>query len=109
MKKTLIIIIACAFVAAVVVLGVSRTRSTPTSTTITRSGTITCLPHKNNHQPHTLECAIGLKSAGSFYGLRNLPAHFMNSQAPITVTGTLSQPENDTYDTAGVIDIDTIR
>lgn len=75
-------------------------------------GKIVCLPHKNPSEPHTLECATGLKAEnGKHYALKNMSekdsAKAMESfEKRVEVDGELTPPaQNEKYDIVGNIEV----
>jgi hypothetical protein len=105
----------------------SASNSTTTTTTVTTShvlipaagtvsitGTMTCLPHKNTTGPQTLECAFGLKDAqGNYYALRDTDPNYKNvagadGNSQVTVHGTFTLGTNPTYNIVGTIDVTSI-
>lgn len=82
----------------------------PSSTIVTRTGELTCLPHKVHGGPETLECAIGLKGDDAhYYALKNLNSQGMQQNKKLRVTGTLEQPStNQIYDITGVISVTAV-
>lgn len=87
--------------------------ATPNETeqTVTKSGKLVCLPHKNPDQPHTLECAIGLHATDSkYYGLKNIPDPTTPVETEVEVTGVLRPAgANERYDITGTIDIAKLK
>lgn len=83
----------------------------PTGNTIIMQGMIACLPHKNSDQPHTLECATGLRTdANLYYGLKNLPLELSGTDKKIEVQGIIEQPPaSNIYDTKGIINVTAAR
>lgn len=91
----------------------------PSSESLTISGEIACLPKKGSG-PHTMECAIGVKSSDNkYYGLKNLDKHdpehtFSSTGQHVKVTGTFQAGEvsgigSGTYDAVGTIDVTDIK
>lgn len=82
---------------------------------VTTSGTILCLPHKNQQGPQTMECAYGLKAAnGTYYGLTDSdPAYKNISGIPmnqkVEVTGVINLTTSSIYDTIGNITVQSIK
>ena len=79
---------------------------------VTIKGELVCLPHKDMQSPHTMECALGLKSTGgAYYGLRNAGQGEAGSlsavptNAAVEVSGTLVEEESDIYQMAGTITV----
>ena len=81
-----------------------------TQNTVTLEGHQACLPHKNPDQPHTLECAAGLKVGDVYYTLKyngNSPGQL--AEGTVVVTGIYSAPvSNDRYDTVGTLEVKSI-
>ena len=77
--------------------------------TVTITGVVVCLPHKDTSGPQTLECAFSVKDkTGSYYGLRDESHRFMASiqtGKTITVTGVLRSDPKGIYDIKGIIEI----
>jgi len=82
----------------------------PEKQSVTITGEIVCLPHKNTKDGITLECAYGLEdSKGIYYGIRDTSAEELPSVTigdTITVQGTLVPYSESQYDIAGVIEAD---
>lgn len=75
----------------------------------TKTGVITCLPHKGDG-PHTMECAFGLKADdGKHYGLRYLwevAPGMTETNVRVSISGVFSPaPSDEKYDIAGYIDV----
>ncbi len=63
----------------------------PTPSEIMLDGEYTCLPVKNPDEPHTLECALGIKTdSGDYYALDTSSLQFGNAGAD-TPTGSKIQ------------------
>lgn len=80
---------------------------------ITVSGELVCLPHRDSVGPQTLECAYGLRqtSSGLYYSLSDPAMIFLNRLSAnhlITVTGYLTTPGSDKYDTVGMITVSSL-
>ncbi len=83
----------------------------PKKEAVSVEGEVVCLPHKDNNTQHTLECAVGIKTAEEkHYGLST-----NDSTSPLTmgvgkkakVNGTL-EPAGDTkYDIKGIIAVES--
>lgn len=77
--------------------------------TITIEGMVTCLPHKNSDGPTTLECAVGLKSDETYYGLSGAAnselASAAGSEKKVKVHGTFQEQSSDKYTMKGVITV----
>jgi hypothetical protein len=80
--------------------------------TVTVTGVVVCLPHKDTSGPQTLECAFGVKDkTGSYYGLRDESHRFMASiqtGKTITVTGVLRSDPKTIYDIKEIIEIQSL-
>ena len=78
---------------------------------VTISGTPICLPHKDTHNPVTLECAAGLKGDdGRNYALTNAPVDLLEQDfgKRVLVKGVLVTPlPSEIYTIAGTIDVQT--
>lgn len=82
---------------------------------VTISGTILCLPHKNQTGPQTMECAYGLKADNNtYYGLidsdptyKNISSIPMNKK--VEVTGIINLTTNSIYDTIGTLTVQSIK
>lgn len=75
-------------------------------TSITRSGTITCLPHKNTEGPHTMECAMGIREEnGKYYGISSTPYDNALNEVgrKVKVTGTFKEETRMQYTSEGII------
>jgi len=90
----------------------TTTTAPPASgTTITVTGKIVCLPHKDTTGPQTLECAFGLQTdAGTYYALSDTSQQptgiaGMAGAARVEVTGTLAPHANSRYQDVGVISV----
>lgn len=97
-------------------------RVTPSSSPapITLSGTYTCLPKKDTGDPVTLECGLGLQTAGGYYALDMSTLEsdrypLLTGNESLTVSGIFYPPEYissdrmmSTYDVLGVIIVETI-
>lgn len=90
--------------------GRSFTREiTPQSVTVT--GQLTCLPHNDTSGPQTLECAFGIRSGETYYGINDPEMKYVTSLATgttVTVTGTLTAAPDSTYDIQGIIEIQAL-
>lgn len=79
--------------------------------TVEISGTVICLEHKNPDQPHTLECATGLKAEnGQTYQLKDGDsklAGLAGSDTRVKVQGRLSEVPSETYQSAGELTADS--
>jgi hypothetical protein len=96
----------------IIVFAFLLVRNTPrlqsSSGTVSLVGETVCLPHKNKTGVHTLECAIGLQtSSGDFYGLANSSPSLYETNRMVSVRGVLGQDTNNTYDTKGVITVES--
>jgi len=80
--------------------------------TVTITGVVVCLPHKDTSGPQTLECAFGIKDkTGIYYGLRDENHRFMASiqtGKTVTVTGILRTDPKTIYDIKGIIEIQSL-
>lgn len=81
-----------------------------TQNIVTLEGKLACLPHKNADQPHTLECASGLKVNDTFYALKYDNTEIQRpTEGDVTVIGVYSPPVNDDrYDTAGTLEVKSV-
>lgn len=76
-------------------------------------GTVACLP-KKGEGPHTMECAYGLKTDSTYYGLKKIPDRVLKNGLlqkgkDVTVQGTvLKSDSTSTYKIAAVIKVDSI-
>ncbi len=72
-------------------------------------GRIICLAHKDAEGPHTLECAIGLRTTdGKSYALRDADSKLVSaagSDKTVRVTGTLESQPSDKYQSEGTIKV----
>jgi hypothetical protein len=71
-------------------------------------GQTVCLPHKNTEGPHTMECAIGLKTNdGKYYGLGTDPydSAMSTTNRQIRVNGTLKTSSDSKYQSEGTITV----
>ena len=71
--------------------GRSFTKDISQSGSTTFEGRVVCLPHHDMDSPHTLECAIGLQTAGSDKRVR--------------IEGTLKEEASTTYQSIGTITV----
>lgn len=84
------------------------------SATVTMSGEVICLPHKDTSGPQTLECAFGLQDeSGNAYALSDPTMQFIPSLPTgqqISVTGQLNTTPrpNEKYAIVGVVEIHSI-
>ena len=67
---------------------------------VTLEGVAVCLPHKNTNGPHTLECAVGIKTDdGTYYGVSGDTSHQLASEAGsnrrVKISGNI-EPSTDT-------------
>lgn len=89
--------------------GKTFTQETDTETSFT--GTVVCLPHRNNAGPHTLECVTGLKTdEGKYYALHTgTPeqelAATAGSDKKVRVNGSLAHDHSTVYQTEGTIHV----
>lgn len=72
---------------------------------MTFEGQAVCLPPKNATEPHTMECAVGLKtSGGKYYAVKNKDiSSNMGTNTTVKVTGVLETPGDSKYDIVGTI------
>lgn len=119
MKKKIVALIAiitasAAIIAAILLLQPQSTQE-PQGKAVKVTGTIACLPHKGaaDGRPHTLECAIGIKTTDNkFYALEELPEKYLVGNQTITIEGTIDQTNAanyNKYDIAGVIKIQKVQ
>jgi hypothetical protein len=88
----------------------SAQKDEPSPTIATYEGSVVCLPHKNPDEPHTLECAVGLKAAnGNYYGLSGTTSSGLSTatgdQKTVKITGELQEIASDKYQMAGIISV----
>jgi hypothetical protein len=79
-----------------------------TKTTTTITGTTVCLPHKNVDGPHTMECALGIKTDdGTYYSIGTDPYDVKLSETDrkVEVTGTLKTDNESKYNSRGTITV----
>jgi hypothetical protein len=91
--------------------GRSFTNTTGESSTYT--GTIVCLPHKDNSGPITLECAYGLQTTdGKYHALRSLVESTLifsvDTGRQARVTGTVVSTPDSNYDIVDTIEVESI-
>lgn len=86
--------------------------SSQTVSSVTITGTPTCLPHKDTSGPTTLECAIGLKGDdGRYYALVDAPANLWGEDfsKQVKVHGLLSEPDkNSQYAISGSLTVTSV-
>lgn len=79
---------------------------------ISLTGTIVCLPHKNPEGPQTTECVFGLQTEnGAYYGLKDEDGEELIGIVDgdtVTVTGVLINAEKSEYAIVGTIDLDSL-
>ncbi len=79
---------------------------------MTLEGTVACLPHADSEGPQTLECAIGLQTGETYYGLDKLSSDALTTYRAgsiIRVTGIYQPaPENSVYAISGTIEVTEI-
>lgn len=77
---------------------------------VTVTGTISCLPHKDEQAIHTEVCLYGLKVNNAYYGLANVKnGETLADGRTVTVTGELKPPvASETYDVVGVITVSSL-
>lgn len=110
-------IILATVLAVVIVFFVSGTIMAPESPQfsdgdeISLEGSLTCLPHKNQDGPQTMECAIGfIDTDGNYYGVRDTTpeqSFIMGIEhgKEIKIGGIFKAESSDTYQQEGVIEI----
>lgn len=115
------VVIATVAIFAVVAFIVTRGSSAPSVSMEKRGdesivkGLAVCLPHKDTEGPQTMECAIGIKdSQGIYYSLNDTNNAYLNVGQIQTgkryqVTGMIEERADATYDTAGIIRINTVK
>lgn len=80
--------------------GRTFTQTTNEGTVASLEGVTVCLPHKNMDAPHTMECAMGLKTDdGKYYGLGTDPydASLSVVNRRVRVSGTLRSVTDSKY------------
>jgi hypothetical protein len=120
---TFLIIIA----AVVIGLGGKRNQSKPSQVqpaspkqveptdgqTVTKTGTLSCLEHKDTSGPQTNECAFGLKQDdGTAYGLGSDDPMLIGSLPTgqqVEVTGKLTPATPSKYATSGTIQVQSVK
>lgn len=79
---------------------------------ITVTGESVCLPHKEQGEFQTLECAYGIKATnGNYYGLRDPEMKYMSSLATgetVTVSGIITSAPETNYDIVGIIEVQSL-
>lgn len=81
---------------------------------VSLKGELTCLPHRDQSGPQTLECAYGFKDeAGAYYALRDTdPGQSVVGGAPfntpVQIEGVYRATGDDTYQQIGTIEVKTI-
>ena len=102
-----VVLFAVAVVGATTLLVAYLQKPTTTSTEVTVSGKLVCLPHKNTDGPQTLECAFGLRTDDNrHYALQYSPfptEHNVGDR--LQVTGQLTTGEDTIYDIVGTIKV----
>jgi hypothetical protein len=79
----------------------------PRATTF--AGETTCLPNKSPNQPHTLECAMGLKVDQFYYALQYKDdTAGAAPQGKVVVRGILTPGTNERYLSVGTILVEAI-
>lgn len=82
----------------------------PVGESVTVSGTMICLPHKNSSGSQTMECAFGLKGDdGNNYGLTDPNWKYLTGVSfdkKVEIKGKLTKKPDQKYDSAGVIEIE---
>lgn len=104
-----VVLLAAAVVATTIAL-VANTQKPATGGTVSLSGKMVCLPHKNTDGPQTLECAYGLQTDDNrYYGLQYSPfPSNVNVGDRVQVKGTLEPAGDSNYAITGTIKVDTI-
>jgi len=77
-------------------------------TPISLEGLTSCLPHKNMDNPHTMECAVGLKTDdGKYYKLAADPynSSLNTTDRRVRVSGTLKREVDAIYQIEGIITV----
>ena len=78
------------------------------------TGTITCLPHRDQEGPQTLECAYGLKTDdGIYYALSDPDPNYSHLTSAgtgdrVAINGLFTPSTDNKYQTVGVVVIDNI-
>lgn len=126
--KNNIIVVAVLLVCAVIVfgglqksglilrgtLGANALSATPSSGPITVQGKMVCLPHRNQGDVQTMECAFGLSDkAGRYFALhdpdpQNQTISGFPTGSTVEVMGTFTPETSIQYQTIGRIDISSI-
>lgn len=81
---------------------------------ITVTGTVTCLPHKDTKGPQTLECAFGIKADdGKYYGVYDPTMQYVTTLSngkKVTIKGNLdtSAVSKSQYPIEGAITVTTL-
>ncbi len=76
-------------------------------------GELTCLPHKDQSGPQTMECAFGLRDAkGTYYALRDTDPGYKNVSQPTgkqyEAVGKFTPQEDTKYPIIGTIEIQSL-
>ena len=84
------------------------------NSTVTMEGTFTCVPHRDQTGPQTLECAMGMKSGNAYYMLVDTSGDYsLLSKAgtgdKISVTGQFTKKHDEVYDSEGIIAVTAIK
>jgi hypothetical protein len=88
--------------------GKSFTQATDIQTPLSLEGETVCLPHKDVNGPHTMECAMGLKTdTGKYYGLGTDPydTSLSVTNRRVKVSGTLKPCVDSKYQSEGTITV----
>lgn len=105
----ILLLLAATVVAIFALIAIMNSKPNVVQSSISISGEIVCLPHKDTTGPTTLECAYGLKADdGRYYGLRNYDSTGFNTSDSVKVSGDLKPEQSDIYDISGMIDVQTI-
>jgi len=76
---------------------------------ITLTGKLICLSHKDKTGPQTMECAYGFRDeSGADYALSDPEMKYLptlSNEKTITITGWLTNQEDNQYDSQGLIEI----
>lgn len=84
------------------------TRTVPKGSSVSLDGRTICLLHKNMDGPHTMECAIGLKTDdGKYYGLGSDPydSTLSVTDRRIHVEGIFKADPDSQYQSEGTISV----
>ncbi len=81
---------------------------------VTLQGRLICLPHRDRSGPQTLECVRGIETdGGNNYGLRDTSSDYVNlaqldGRSWAEVRGRLVEKRDENYDSAGVLEIESV-